>query len=109
MLRFIHAQGTVVRCEHTMGDVSASRGQALMPSCMTVNEFTLYSALFIPAGLELVLLTAHTDAAICSAPSARLPHPVLLNPDRLGCGVAHTMRPLFLGCTASDLLLWAVG
>lgn len=49
----------------TTGDVSVSRGPALMPSCVAGNEFTLYSVLSIPAGLA-----AHRrggDAAICSS------------------------------------------
>lgn len=32
------------------GDVSVSRGPALMPSCVAGDEFTLYSLLSIPAG-----------------------------------------------------------
>lgn len=72
----------LVCCEHTVGDVSASRGPALMPSCTAVDEFTLYSVLSTPAGLEIVLQTAHTVAAICRACSARLLHPVLFIPGR---------------------------
>lgn len=64
-----------------MGDVSASRGPALMPSCTAVDEFTLYSVLSTPAGLEIVLQTAHTDA-VCRACSARLLHPMFLIPGR---------------------------
>lgn len=33
----------------TTGDVSVSRGPALMPCCVAGNEFTLYSMLSIPA------------------------------------------------------------
>lgn len=52
----------------TTGDVSVSRGPALMPSCVAGNEFTLYSMLSIPAGPRaLPRSQSGRDAAICSS------------------------------------------
>lgn len=81
----------------TTGDVSASRGPALMPSCMAVNEFSLYSTLPAPAEPRAPLRSqAYGDAAICSTCSARLPHPGASNPGQNpGRGAANTTRPLF--------------
>lgn len=82
-----------------------------MPSCMAVNEFALYSALPTPAELRaLHCEQAYTDAAVCSACSAGLPHPGASNSGQnLGHGGENTMRLLFLACTASELVLWGVG
>lgn len=43
-------QSCSVGAPSTTGDVSGSRGPALMPSCVAGNEFPLYSVLSIPAG-----------------------------------------------------------
>lgn len=95
----------------TAGDISVSRGPALMPSCVAVNEFTLYSALSTPAELTALRCSqAYIDAAICSAPSAGLPHPGASNPGQNpGSGATNTTRPLFLAWKASKLVLWGVG
>lgn len=51
--------------------VSVSKGPVLMPSCVAVNEFALYSALSTPAEPRALHPSqAYTDAAIASAPSA---------------------------------------
>lgn len=84
----------------TTGDVSGSRGPALMPSCVAGNEFTLYSVLPIPAGL--------TGRRRCCRLQLHTLVPLIpdKNPAR---GAANTTRPLFLAWKASKLVLWGVG
>lgn len=95
----------------TTGDVSVSKGPALMPPCVAVNEFALYPALSTPAEPRAPhCFQACIDAAICSAPSARLPHTGASNPGQNpGRGAANTTRPLFLAWKASKPVLWGAG
>lgn len=89
----------------TTGDVSVSRGPALMPSCVAGDESTLYSLLSIPAGLTA--LPRSQEMLPFAAP-----HPAASNPGQNPArGAANTTRPLFLAWKASKLVLlgcWAM-